>query len=160
MKRIYPIEENCVACKLCEVACVVEHSKSKNVFLAWKEEPAIEAKTQVFEEAAVSFSTMCRHCDEPDCVYACPNNAIHKESDGSIRVDTDRCQSCWMCLMSCRYTSIKAYIKPEPKTKTTIRFSNKCDLCPDRDTPACVEACPNGALVFEARDSESEIVDF
>ncbi len=48
MKRIYPIEENCVACKLCEVACVVEHSESKNVFLAWKEEPLIEAKNTVF----------------------------------------------------------------------------------------------------------------
>ena len=28
----------------------------------------------------------------------------------------------------------------------------KCDLCEDRELPACVEACPNAALVFEDRD--------
>jgi carbon-monoxide dehydrogenase iron sulfur subunit len=27
----------------------------------------------------------------------------------------------------------------------------KCDCCPDRKTPACVDACPNRALVFEER---------
>jgi carbon-monoxide dehydrogenase iron sulfur subunit len=26
----------------------------------------------------------------------------------------------------------------------------KCDLCPDREIPACVEACPTEALVFTA----------
>jgi carbon-monoxide dehydrogenase iron sulfur subunit len=29
----------------------------------------------------------------------------------------------------------------------------KCDLCPERETPACVEACPNRALVFEEMES-------
>ena len=28
----------------------------------------------------------------------------------------------------------------------------KCDLCPDRKVPACVEACPTGAIVFASGD--------
>jgi carbon-monoxide dehydrogenase iron sulfur subunit len=25
----------------------------------------------------------------------------------------------------------------------------RCDRCPDRDIPACVSACPTGALVYQ-----------
>jgi len=28
------------------------------------------------------------------------------------------------------------------------RIALKCDRCPDREIPACVEACPTKALVF------------
>ncbi|AKB22356.1 CO dehydrogenase iron-sulfur protein CooF [Methanosarcina sp. WH1] len=28
------------------------------------------------------------------------------------------------------------------------RVAVKCDLCPGREIPACVEACPTNALVF------------
>lgn len=28
------------------------------------------------------------------------------------------------------------------------RVSVKCDLCPGRDSPACVESCPTKALVY------------
>ncbi len=31
----------------------------------------------------------------------------------------------------------------------------KCDLCPDRPIPACVEACPTGAIVFMEGDEFS-----
>ena len=153
MKRIYPVEENCITCKLCEAGCIVEHSRTKSQYLAWKETPRILSRTTVHEKGPVSFSAMCRHCEEPECVFACPNNAISKDISGRVIVDVERCQSCWMCLMSCRYGSIKPYIDIEPKSETVIRFSNKCDLCPNRKVPACVDACPNGALVFEDRDA-------
>ncbi|OGW07290.1 MAG: hypothetical protein A2Z59_06360 [Nitrospinae bacterium RIFCSPLOWO2_02_39_17] len=32
-----------------------------------------------------------------------------------------------------------------------VKLSSKCDLCPDRSIPACVEACPNKAMVYEDR---------
>lgn len=153
MKRIYPVEENCIACKLCEAACVVEHSKSRNVFLAHKEKPKPLARATVHEKGPLSFSAMCRHCDEPECVNACPNNAIRRDASGRVIVDTDRCLSCWMCVMSCRFGSIKPFIDIEAGSNTPIRFSNKCDLCPDRQSPACVDACPNGALLFEDREA-------
>jgi len=35
-------------------------------------------------------------------------------------------------------------ISREPASKMII----KCDRCPDRPEPACVEACPVGALVY------------
>lgn len=45
--------------------------------------------------------------------------------------------------MACPYGAVRRNV-----TKGKII---KCDLCEGRDMPACVEACPNGALVFESR---------
>lgn len=149
MKRVFPIEENCVSCKLCEVACVVEHSQSKNIFVAWKEKPAIVSRTLVLEEDPFSFSAQCRHCEEPDCLSACSNAAITKDPEtGLVRINEDRCVACWMCTMACSYGVIQMNIQPE----LNIKNSQKCDLCIDRGAPACVDACPNGALVYEDRD--------
>jgi carbon-monoxide dehydrogenase iron sulfur subunit len=43
--------------------------------------------------------------------------------------------------MACPYGAVQRNL--------TFKKANKCDLCPDRETPACVSACPNRALVFE-----------
>lgn len=149
MKRVFAVEENCMACKLCEVACVVEHSTSKNIFIAWKEKPAVVSRTRVVEELPFSYSSQCRHCEQPDCVAACSNAAITKdEQTGIVLIDEKRCVACWMCTMACNYGAIQRNIQPEFQ----IKNSQKCDLCIDRGYPACVEACPNGALVYEERD--------
>ena len=33
MKLVYPKEEVCITCRLCEVACIVEHSKTKDLLM-------------------------------------------------------------------------------------------------------------------------------
>lgn len=149
MKRVFPIQENCIACKLCEVACTVEHSATKNLFIAWKEVPQIVSRTNVIEDMPFSFSAQCRHCDYPDCLSACSNSAITKdEKTGIVLLNDDRCVACWMCTMACNYGVIQRNIQPVVE----IKNSQKCDLCIDRGAPACVDACPNGALVYEERD--------
>jgi NAD(P)H-nitrite reductase large subunit len=46
-----------------------------------------------------------------------------------------------MCLMVCPHG-----IRPDPATGRVVR----CDVCRDREIPACVAACPTGALATEA----------
>ena len=36
--RIIPREEYCIGCRLCEVHCIVQHSKSKDIIKAFKQE--------------------------------------------------------------------------------------------------------------------------
>ncbi len=145
MKSVYPKEDVCMACRLCEVACVVEHSKSKDILKAFKKEyPRPLSRTRVEEREAVSFSVQCRHCEEPDCVEACITGAMHKNEEGMVLVNEERCIGCWMCVMACPFGAITRDEREKKK-------ASKCDLCPEREIPACVFACPNRALVFEDR---------
>ncbi len=142
--RVVKINEDyCVYCHLCEVACVVEHSQSKDIIKAYKlEETPLPRCTAEFNYP-LSLSVMCRHCDDHPCVYACQNGSMHVDERGYIVVNENTCVGCWMCIMVCPYGVIKR------GKKETGRVSIKCDLCPDREIPACVEACPNNALTFE-----------
>jgi len=145
MKRIYCNEDVCIGCHLCEIACVVEHSRSKDIIKAYKEEsPRPIPRNMVEEEGALSFCLSCRHCDEPACVEACIAGAMIKDYEtGVVKNQPEKCVGCWSCIMVCP----RGAIKPDPSKTIVI----KCDLCPDREIPACVAACPNRALVYEER---------
>ncbi len=160
-RRIYPIEENCMGCRLCEVACAVEHSRTKDVISAFLgEEDGPFSHTVVEMMGPISFSLSCRHCDEPYCVEACISGALRVEDDGRVVVYEEVCVACGMCVVSCPWGAIKFR-----KRNGTMKAA-KCDLCPDREVPACVAACPNRALIFDTalgpgleKKEEEEIIE-
>jgi carbon-monoxide dehydrogenase iron sulfur subunit len=143
-----------MACRLCEIACIVEHSQHKDIYKAYKDEqPRQVSKTLVEEQGpSVSISTQCRHCLEPACLEACITGAIYRNDPASpVQVNYDKCIGCWMCVMACPYGSISRDFRKTQSDESDRQIMSKCDLCPERETPACVEACPNKALVFEER---------
>ena len=149
MKRVYSLEDVCIGCHLCEVACITEHSLSKEpikAFMFEKDRPISRCTVEENDGGAVSFSTTCRHCDEPVCLHACISGAVQKGADGRVTIDMEKCVGCWSCVMACPFGSVQR----DPRLKR----ASKCDLCPDRERPACVDACPNRALVFEKGDKQ------
>jgi len=145
MKRVYAKEEVCIGCRLCEIACAVEHSESKNVIRAYKAESKRPVPRNFVEEKGpLTFSVNCRHCDEPLCVAVCIAGAMVKdEKTGVVLHNEEKCAGCWSCVMACPF----GVIRINPAEKRTV----KCDLCAGRTMPACVQACPNRAIVFEER---------
>ncbi len=139
LKKVYPIEDNCISCRHCEVACTMFHSESKDPVKAYKLEGLIPRVT-VEVNGAVSIAIMCRHCKHPFCMDACTSGAIRQEDDGSITLDESKCVGCWNCVLACPFGAIH----PDIKRKKAY----KCDLCNGRKFPACVQACPNGALTY------------
>jgi carbon-monoxide dehydrogenase iron sulfur subunit len=102
-------------------------------------------------ERGYELQTVCRLCDDPDCVAACMATALSRDmGTGRILLDKDRCIGCWMCVMVCPYGAIV----PDRKASKAII----CDQCIDRDNPACVAACSTGAIAFVEAEEEPEVV--
>ncbi len=92
----------------------------------------------------------CMHCLEPSCVSACLVGGLTKLPDGPVIYDSDKCIGCRYCMLACPFHI------PRYEWDKTIPFMVKCNMCvgrlADGKQPACVEACPEGALVFGNRD--------
>ena len=146
MKRIIIREEYCLGCRLCEIHCLVQHSRSKKIIKAFREErDSIVPGVRVEQSGYTSFALQCRHCDDAPCIEACMTGAMHRDAvTGAVLSDPDRCVGCWMCVMVCPVGAV---------TRGTNRHVvSKCDLCMGALVPACVQNCPNGAIVWEGED--------
>ena len=140
MKKIYCDIKKCLGCNACEIACSIEHSKSKKLATAIEEMPLpIKRRKAQFVAQGITISTGCHHCENAPCIESCMSGALYKDKEtGQTMHDKDKCVGCWMCIMTCPFGALTR----EKKEKIIV----KCDLCPDKDVPSCVEACPTKAL--------------
>lgn len=135
-KKIYCDLSKCIACKSCEIACAVEHSKSKVLSQAIKEDKLPVRRRNVQVSGNIVISDGCHHCEPAPCVNACMSGSMYKEN-GATEHNEDKCVGCWMCVMVCPFGAIHR----------SDKLALKCDLCKDREGgPACVSACPTKAL--------------
>ena len=150
MKRLYVRPELCTGCKTCELACAIEHSNSKNLLGAMLESPPPHPRLYIEAFAASPFDVLklpmtCRHCDPAPCIAACIPQAMHRSPEDVVTNvgGLHACIACSMCVMMCPFGMIARAPAPDGKV-----MALKCDLCPGRDTPACVASCPEAALLF------------
>ncbi|MGD8561448.1 MAG: 4Fe-4S dicluster domain-containing protein [Desulfarculaceae bacterium] len=146
MKRIRAKEQYCMNCRLCEIMCLVSHSKSKDIIKAFRHERGqVVSRLTVERSGPVSFAVQCRHCQEPYCVEGCMTGAMTLDTEtGQVTHDPQACVGCWMCIMVCPNGALQR--------NPAHHVVAKCDLCAETGTPACVEACPNEALFVEEYD--------
>jgi carbon-monoxide dehydrogenase iron sulfur subunit len=150
-KEIFVKTDRCVGCRSCITACAVEHSAAKTLFGAIAETP--RPKSRLFVEWVAQdhkVPIVCRHCDDAPCMHACISGAIHRDEDGVVRTDADKCIGCWTCVMVCPYGVIGRHLEEHK--------AYRCDRCPDQEIPACVSACPTGALVYQTVPDYSRVV--
>ncbi len=145
MKKVYPREDWCLGCKLCEIYCAAAHSESGDLITAFKEEirkptPRILVEGSTQHSVAIS----CRHCTSAPCIESCITGAMQRRADGSVWCDESKCVGCMTCVLVCPFGAIQ-----KGEGHKTI---SKCDLCSQTGTPACVEHCPAHALVYEEID--------
>lgn len=142
---IFVDPEKCMGCKSCELACATEHSLSKVLFNAILERPLPKCRIRVVTVNGLLHVPMrCQHCKDAPCMNVCPTKALERTAEGYIILSPEKCIGCVMCVLACPF----GHPLYDPNTKTIV----KCDFCIERiranKLPACVEACPTGALKF------------
>jgi len=152
MKKVYVNEQVCMGCRLCEVACLLKHSRTKDLVKAYKKEsPRALSRVRVDENGAVSLSVRCQHCADAPCIRACLTGALSRDpATLLIAVDEERCIGCGTCSLVCPLGV--------PRLDKQHRKMVKCDFCQDEKIPACVVGCPNEALCYVEEESALSVV--
>ena len=142
-KKIIIREEYCMGCRLCEVYCITQHSKTKDIIKTYKGKGPKPLSGLYFEEIGhISFAIQCRHCEDAPCIEACLTGAMFREKKTeAVLHNKEKCVGCWMCVMVCPFGVIKVDIENK-------KVASKCDLCIESEFPACVENCPNEAIIL------------
>ncbi len=148
-KVIVVNESRCLACKSCEIACAMAHTEAETLVEAIRAERPPRARVHVEPLGDHGVPLQCRHCEDAPCIAICPTGAINRAGEGQpVLLDQDRCIGCKFCTIACPF----GVIEVSPDGRAMI----KCDLCVDRtragEPPACVAACPTGALEFVELD--------
>jgi carbon-monoxide dehydrogenase iron sulfur subunit len=153
MNTVFVNPERCVGCRQCELACLVEHSQTKDLIGALTEAPTPRRFIMATPGLRLnsSFPSKCRHCNPAPCQTVCPTGAISRNAEMDIvLIEGNKCISCAMCAMVCPFDVITYF--PSAKVKSGKSVALKCDNCIDRQKqdrlPACVEICKVGALQF------------
>jgi len=133
----------CVSCKACSAGCILENDLqegTRSVYI-WNEEAVIPF-------SVISLSIACNHCTRPVCLTGCPAKAYTLDETGTVIHHAERCMGCRYCTLKCPYDA--------PKINKVKGYIEKCHFCYDRAAegtdPACVTACPTGALKITYRE--------
>ena len=128
-------------CKVCTVKCSYFYHPGNNGVLSIAE--------------LASYALVCRRCEEPHCVAACPSDALEQQSEKNkllIRHNM-RCVGCRTCSHACPFGTI--YPENVPL------MIHVCDFCLDRresgSEPVCVGTCDFDALWLQS--SEQDLSD-
>lgn len=144
----------CTGCELCAQACIevngLNQIKANADRVTSPDGLSADRLSSVLKIEEGHFAKKsCMHCLDPSCVSACLVGGITKRSDGPVVYDPDKCIGCRYCMLACPF-HIPRYEWDERNP-----YMKKCAMCFSRidsgKLPACVEACPNGALVFGER---------
>jgi Fe-S-cluster-containing dehydrogenase component len=148
----------CVGCRACEAACAEANDlpapPEGEKVMAERRDTSQTAFTVVNRTEAPGGGDrfgkkQCMHCLAPACASACPVRALNKQPTGPVTYDPSKCMGCRYCMVACPFDVPKyEYEALAPRVR-------KCTFCAPRQAkglpPACVEACPSGALTFGKR---------
>ncbi|ACX51448.1 4Fe-4S ferredoxin iron-sulfur binding domain protein [Ammonifex degensii KC4] len=161
----------CIGCRSCMVACKQWNdlpAERQGFVNDWATPRDTTAETWTVVKYYIKdkdgrvvwrfIKRQCMHCVDPACVKACFSGALRKTPEGPVIQDPSRCIACLYCFNACPFHV--------PRYRTGGKgpvIMQKCRFCFDPggtydrvgqgQAPACVRACPGGALKFGERDA-------
>jgi Fe-S-cluster-containing dehydrogenase component len=143
----------CVGCGACQRACTAANkltpAEADSATLGTQVLTVVE-RHDLSDGKTRWVKRQCMHCISAACASACPVAALHQTEEGPIAYRSERCLGCRYCMVSCPF-GVPRFEWQDGLTPE-IR---KCMFCIERQRngqpPACVAACPSGALKFGHR---------
>lgn len=137
----------CIGCRCCEVACNEQNNNPADI--KWRRVGEMEGGS--FPDTLLLFNSMsCNHCIDPACLIGCPTESYIKLDNGIVFHDDPSCIGCQYCTWNCPYGV--------PTYHAKRHIVTKCHMCHERlavgQSPACVQACPSGAIEIEAVNTD------
>lgn len=130
MKTLMINPSRCIGCLNCELACASRD---------WPEYFPAPAKINVaFFNDGGQVPVACFQCDSAPCLSVCRTGALKRDEHGVIKVKSERCIGCRMCVMTCPFGNV-VYSQ-------AAKRAVKCDQCGGE--PKCAAACPSRAIEF------------
>jgi formate dehydrogenase beta subunit len=147
----------CTGCRGCQLACKQWNNlpaKQTENWGSYQNPPTLQPNTYLimrFQETSDDKGVKwffrhdaCMHCADAACVKACPTGALYYSEFKTVGKDLEKCIGCKNCVANCPFEV--------PKYDGVANKVFKCDMCESRIAntlpPACVKACPTGALKF------------
>ena len=161
--------ESCVRCGHCAWACADMYGTARLVRRGDKMVARVDdarAPDRGGEASApqqLMLPNSCQHCENPACMVDCPTGAIGRDPAGEVFIREELCTGCGACAKACPWDNIQmavrpvAALRPQGGPGEYAELAVKCDLCRGYEGPACVQACPTGAI-FRLNPAE-EIAD-
>lgn len=146
----------CTGCQSCALACQVANDRTETVAPpsrlssdAYSYVSTLALTEGADQREPIYVKRQCMHCVHPACVSACTVGALQKTATGPVIYDASKCIGCRYCQYACPFGV------PTYDWDNALGLIHKCQMCARRQqngqAPACVAACPNGALRFGKR---------
>ncbi|MEI7445913.1 MAG: formate dehydrogenase subunit beta [Burkholderiales bacterium] len=161
---------SCIGCKACQVACMQWNDLRDDVGTnagtydnpndltpaSWTVMRFSEVQTEPTRLEWLIRKDGCMHCEDPGCLKACPSpGAIVKYANGIVDFISENCIGCGNCVTGCPFDV--------PRISEKDNKAYKCSLCSDRVSvglePACVKACPTGAIRFGSKEDMKDYAE-
>jgi len=157
----------CIGCKACQVACMEWNDLRDEIGTctghydnpadlsdqSWTLMRFAEYENPKGDLEWLIRKDGCMHCEDPGCLKACPApGAIVQYANGIVDFQEENCIGCGYCIAGCPFDI--------PRISKKDKKAYKCTLCSDRVAvglePACVKACPTGAIVFGTKEEMTQ----
>lgn len=143
----------CTGCQSCVLACKEANDRPNPTVepraLSNDAYSFIDVRPNPNSDGPLNVKRQCMHCVSPACASACTVGALHKTPEGPVVYDSEKCIGCRYCQYACPF-GVPTYDWDNP-----LGLIHKCQMCVDRladgELPACMAACPAGALRFGRR---------